>query len=113
MRFVIEQQAGPGNRFAPDAFASQIGKQIPVEVRPGERVQGAIRSADVSTDGTSARIQVEIPDDAWTPPFRAPLESVSISWTQDCGDVHREWAKSVVLDVVRERLAEANGGDDD
>ena len=108
MRFVIEQQAGPGNQFGPNAFASQVGKHIPVEVRPGERVQGAIRSAEVSDDGTSARIQVEIPDDAGTPAFSLPLGPVSISYTQDCGDDHRAWAKSVVLDVVKERLSETN-----
>lgn len=64
MRFVIEQDAGLDSRFGANSFASQIGKQIPVEVAPNQYEQGTIRSAEVVEDGKKARIEVELPDTA-------------------------------------------------
>jgi len=62
MRFVIEQSAGPGARLAQDAFASQIGKGIPVEVAPDRYEQGVIRSAEVIENGAKVRLKIEMPD---------------------------------------------------
>lgn len=62
------QPAPPGERFAPDAFASQIGKTVPLtlEGSPAER-DCKVLGAEVSEDGTSVEMTFEVDADAFPP----------------------------------------------
>lgn len=64
MIFTFENRPGEDGRFAANAFASQIGKEIDITADPLEGVTGTILSVDVSEDGTAASITVQIPDDS-------------------------------------------------
>ena len=60
------QPAPSGEVFAPDAFASQVGKTIPLtlEGSPAER-DCKLVAAEVSDDGTSVEFTLEVDDDAF------------------------------------------------
>jgi hypothetical protein len=57
------QPAAPGEMFAPDAFASQIGKTLPLSLEgdPTER-DCKLVGATVSEDGTSVELTLEVDD---------------------------------------------------
>jgi hypothetical protein len=57
------QPAPPGEMFAPDVFASQIGKTVPLTLEgdPAER-DCVVVGAAVSEDGTSVELTLEVDD---------------------------------------------------
>ena len=59
------QSAGPGQVFAPDVFDSQVGKTVPMNIE-GRPVEGGCKivGADVSGDGSSVQLTLEVPDGA-------------------------------------------------
>lgn len=61
MRIGMKVRAGPDEVFAPDAFDSQIGKTVPVRL-PGLSRRGRVVGAQVSPDGRSCTLTVEVPD---------------------------------------------------
>ncbi|MFC4117329.1 hypothetical protein [Nonomuraea zeae] len=58
-RWQIEKHAEPGDRFAPGAFDSQIGKQIPVIIAEQVSLLGTLVAADVTDDGRSVTLTVD------------------------------------------------------
>lgn len=56
----ITLPAEPSDRFAPTAFASQIGEMIRVNMPDGTTNQGVVLDAVVSPDGTSVELTIEI-----------------------------------------------------
>ena len=61
-RVSFVQQAEEGERFAPGAFDSQIGKVIPFTMTEGVRVHARVVSAEVSPDGQQVRMTLEVLD---------------------------------------------------
>jgi hypothetical protein len=74
----FNQSADPGSRFAPDAFDSQIGKTVPMNIG-GRPIEGGckILAVEVTDDGTSAKFIAEVPDEAL--PSRSAPFSVGTS----------------------------------
>lgn len=64
-RIKVEQSAEPGTTFARDAFDSQIGKTVPMNVE-GRAVDGGCKlvGAEVADDGRSVSLTLEVPDGA-------------------------------------------------
>jgi hypothetical protein len=64
----FNQPAGPESRFAPDAFDSQIGKTVPMNIE-GQPIEGGckILAVEVADDGTSATFTAEVPDGTLPP----------------------------------------------
>jgi len=62
MKMTFNQPAPDGSNFSADAFDSQIGKEIPVNVGRSQPVRGVILSAVVADDGRSAEITIDAPD---------------------------------------------------
>lgn len=58
----FDQPAPDDGQFAMDAFASQIGKEIRVNLPDGSR-QGRILAAKVAGDGRSVEFDLEVPGD--------------------------------------------------
>jgi hypothetical protein len=67
MKFAFTQAAPAGEVFAPDAFADQTGKEIPVKLPQGA-VTGWLVRAVVAPDGRSAEFEVDA--DLPTPVYR-------------------------------------------
>ena len=66
--FTMALKSGPDMRYAPGAFDGTIGSTTRVRL-PGDReVDGIIRLARVSDDGSEAEITVEVPDGTLPPP---------------------------------------------
>lgn len=59
-RFTITHRAGENDRFAADAFASSLGKTIPVTREGGVRTHGILCSAVVAEDGKSVALTLEV-----------------------------------------------------
>lgn len=57
----ILQRAEDGERFAPDAFASQVGKRLPVNVGSAQKT-GTVVAVEVVEDGTAFELYVELAD---------------------------------------------------
>ncbi len=62
MLIELRQPAREGSLFAGDAFASQVGKQVPVTVDGVAGGEGTVRSVRVVEDGTAALLTVEVDD---------------------------------------------------
>lgn len=58
MKFTYTQPAGENTKFAPNAFDSQIGKEITLNTPSGVE-RAIVLSTVVSNDGSSAEITVE------------------------------------------------------
>ncbi|MEU4231117.1 hypothetical protein AB0F17_43070 [Nonomuraea sp. NPDC026600] len=58
-RWQIEKHADPGDVFAPGAFDSQIGKQIPVILGAQGTLLGTLVEAEIADDGRTATLTVE------------------------------------------------------
>jgi len=56
---VFRQPAPLGSTFAQDAYASQVGRVIPVDVL-GTRRQGTVLAANVLPGGHEAELTIEI-----------------------------------------------------
>jgi hypothetical protein len=63
MIFTFMLVCGPHEKFAPTAFASQIGNEITVKTPRGD-FPGRIVAAEVAGDGGLAEISVEVDGDA-------------------------------------------------
>lgn len=62
-RVAFTQPADPGTTFAPDVFESQIGRTVPMNIEGREIEEGCkILAAQVSDDGTSVELTVDVPD---------------------------------------------------
>lgn len=65
---ILTFQAGPGERFAPDAFASQVGQRVPITVRDQVGLEatlatyreGLVTEARVSADGSEAALTFKV-----------------------------------------------------
>ena len=67
-RFIVCLPAGPHTRYAPDAFAGQIGKPITVNHPDGRPATGTLVDAQVGSGGTEALLTIE-----WEDPLDVPL----------------------------------------
>lgn len=83
MRYTTPIYPGDGERFAPNAFAKQVGKRI--TIRDGDKkVRGRLLSAAVNEDGEAARLVMEVADGLTAdqrkltgrPPGRPPRDSL-------------------------------------
>ena len=66
-RFIVCLPAGPHTRYAPDAFAGQIGKPITVNHPDGRPATGTLVDAQVGSGGTEALLTIE-----WEDPLDVP-----------------------------------------
>lgn len=68
-RIEVEQPAEPGTTFALDAFDSQIGRTVPMNIA-GRAVDGGCKvvAAEVADDGRSVSLTLEVPDGALPQP---------------------------------------------
>jgi hypothetical protein len=53
----------PGERFAHDAFDSQVGRTVPFRIEGADATEATVVGAKVSDDGTSVTLTLEVPDD--------------------------------------------------
>jgi hypothetical protein len=54
------QRATPGERFAPDAFEAQLGKEIKLLVESQHAGVARLLAAKVSEDGTAVELTIEV-----------------------------------------------------
>lgn len=62
-RQIITIRAGEHERFAPRSWDSQIGKEVPVNLRETDDAQvgrGRVIAAEVSEDGSSVTLTLEV-----------------------------------------------------
>lgn len=62
-RIQLRQPAPAGSGYAPNAFDSQIGKEVPFNIDGNRRGLCAIVAAEVTEDGSAALLTVDVPDD--------------------------------------------------
>ena len=74
-RFTMTLTAGPDTIYRSSAFDGQIGTTTRVKLPGGREVEGVIRNAVVSEDGSEAGITVEVPDGTLP---KSPLGGYSI-----------------------------------
>jgi len=60
-RIAMDQPAPDGGVFAPNAFDSQVGKTVPLNVG-GETTTCTITAAKVADDGLSVEVCLDVPD---------------------------------------------------
>lgn len=60
MKTKFTQPAPDGSTFTPDAFDSQIGKEIPVNIEGQQQRRGRVVAAEVSPDGQSVELTLDI-----------------------------------------------------
>ena len=51
----------PG-KFGPDAFARQIGKEVPLKLEGAQYGMATLTAAEVAADGSSALLTLDLPD---------------------------------------------------
>lgn len=61
-QLITTEFAEPGARFAPDAFDSQIGKEVPFKIGDQEAGVCSLLGYSVAEDGSFATLTFEIPD---------------------------------------------------
>jgi hypothetical protein len=64
MRIQVVQRAEEHTVYAKNAFASQVGKEMPVTVAGQPIGTGKLLAAQVSDDGADVSLTFEVPDDA-------------------------------------------------
>lgn len=57
----MTQPAPEGARFAPDAFAAQVGTAVPFTVSGQPHGEATVVAAEVAADGSSVRLTFESP----------------------------------------------------
>lgn len=57
---IIGRDAEPGQRFAPDAFARQLGQDVPVHLPDGSTHTGRLIAAEVVEDGSRVEFTLEV-----------------------------------------------------
>lgn len=73
--FTMAMKAGADTAYAPGVFDAQIGSTTRVKLPGGRWVEGIIRAASVSEDGSEVEVTIEVPDGAL--PY-LPLNGYSI-----------------------------------
>lgn len=63
MRLIFHQPAGPGERFAPNAWDGNIGKEVPMRLPSGETRPARLVAAKVVDNGRGVDLTVELLDD--------------------------------------------------
>jgi hypothetical protein len=58
----FSHRTAEGERFAPGAFASRIGKLVPITMEDATIATARILSIDVSSDGSAVSVTYEITD---------------------------------------------------
>jgi len=71
-RVGITQTANPGERFAHNAFDSQVGRTIPFRIEGTDAGQATVVGAEVSDDGTSVKLTLDVPADALPQSLTSP-----------------------------------------
>jgi hypothetical protein len=66
--FTLALKAGPNTRYARGAYNRQVGSTTRVKLPGSREVEGVIRSAVVSEDGSEVEVTVEVPDGTLPPP---------------------------------------------
>lgn len=62
-RLSISQPAAPNERFAANAFDSQVGSTVPLRIEgSSEAAQATVVAAEVSDDGGAVTLTLEVPD---------------------------------------------------
>lgn len=61
-RVSIDQPAPANARFAPDVFDSQVGHTVPLRIEGSPDVEAVLVYAEVSEDGTSVTLTLDVPD---------------------------------------------------
>lgn len=69
----FKQPAPAGEIFTADAFDSQIGKQLPVNIEGSEPKTGRLIAAQVADDGQSVELTIDVDLQVPTPAGRAPV----------------------------------------
>jgi hypothetical protein len=60
---VNHNQSAPSNaRFAPDVFDSQVGHTVPLRIEGSTDAEAVLVDAEVSEDGTSVTLTLDVPD---------------------------------------------------
>ena len=59
---VMNQPAPVGGTFASDAFASQVGKSVPLNVGSSHTPTCTIVAVNVADDGSHVELTLEVPD---------------------------------------------------
>jgi hypothetical protein len=73
-KLTFRQRAEPGTRFAPDAFESQLGKEIPLLINSHQNGVAHLLAAKVSEDGTEVELTIEVDTTfAWAQSIRLRL----------------------------------------
>lgn len=55
--------AAPGERFAHDAFDSQVGHTVPLRIEgSSDAAEATVVAAEVSDDGTAVTLTLDVPD---------------------------------------------------
>lgn len=76
-RIQVEQPASDGSTFAPDAFASQIGKTVRLNIEGAPASECKVVAAEVAEDGASVVLTLEVPDDVM-PAVSLPADGFSL-----------------------------------
>ena len=59
----ISEPAAPGERFAHDAFDSQVGRTVPFRVEGSpDAAEATVLAAEVSDDGRAVTLTLDVPD---------------------------------------------------
>lgn len=58
----ISEPAAPGERFAHDAFDSQVGRTVPLRVEGSPNAEATVVAAEVSDDGRAVTLTLDVPD---------------------------------------------------
>jgi hypothetical protein len=62
-RLSTSQHAAPGERFAHNAFDSQVGSTVPLRIEGSvEAAEATVVAAAVSDDGTAVTFTLDVPD---------------------------------------------------
>jgi hypothetical protein len=104
MIITVTWHANPKERFAPQSFNSQLGRDLTV-LLAGRRVQGRLLQVSIAPDGTYAEAQIEIPSihsglrfkslkEEWTDPDENGNygEAVRMIWAAEIIDASVVWS---------------------
>jgi hypothetical protein len=115
MRMTLIYQAGPNERFAPDAFDAQVGKHVPVTAN-GVQVLGTVTEVKVVEDGSAVEMTVEIPgtsDGNWilNDARRGRIPAMSFHFHFRDASVERlEWNDPPVVPALPDEAGGEGGG---
>ncbi len=101
MKITLTQRADEHERYAPDAFASQIGKRVPLTIGDPPTSVGdcLVVGAEVTDDGTTVAITYELPEGMTLPWTHCPLcgEPEDGHDREACQEKLRNWQPAGLL----------------